>query len=60
MNCWKIEANGLMTITQGETETDAILAYVQDAGYCSVADAAGVCGQTEAQFIADLHIRPVK
>ena len=37
-------------------DAGAILAYVRDAGYASVAEAADVCGQNVADFMDDIKI----
>lgn len=39
-----------------ETEAEAILAYVRDAGYETVAEAAEVLGKSEADFVDGLII----
>ena len=57
---FKIEVGAIEAIYEGETEDAAILAYVHDAGYETVAKAAEVCGQTEDQFLADITISEVK
>jgi hypothetical protein len=56
MSTYRIEAGTLTAFYEAETESAAILAYVQDAGYSSVKEAAEVCGQTEQQFVGDLAI----
>lgn len=41
---------------KGATRDEAILAYVRDAGYESVADAAEALSQTEEEFLADIVV----
>lgn len=52
-----ITANGTeMGTYEAADRNAAILAYVHDAGYDSVADAAEAIGKTEAEFVAELHV----
>jgi hypothetical protein len=52
---FKITANGTeMGIYEGGDANTAILAYVKDAGYETVKEAAEVCGQTEDAFCGDI------
>ena len=41
---------------EGATRDEAILAYVRDAGYASVEDAAEALGQTREAFLADIDV----
>lgn len=53
----KIVANGTeMGIYQAENFIKAIAAYVSDAGYESIEDAADACGQTVDEFVSDLQV----
>jgi len=55
-----ILANGNdMGTYEGDSESAAILEYVKDSGYESVAYAASVLEQTEEKFLADIEIREV-
>lgn len=57
MATFTITANGIeMGTYEAADEQAAILAYVQDAGYSSVADAADVLCQTEDEFLADITV----
>ncbi len=52
-----ITANGTeMGTYEAADRNAAVLAYVQDAGYDSVAAAAEVLGKTEEEFVAELHV----
>ena len=58
MTTFLITANGVeMGSYEGATEREAIIAYVQDAGYETVAEAAAATGQTEAGFLAEIIVR---
>jgi|LakMenE01Jun11ns_1017448.scaffolds.fasta_scaffold9458515_3 hypothetical protein len=41
---------------EGATRDEAILAYVRDAGYASVEDAANALSMTPAAFLADIDV----
>ena len=41
-------------VYEAETKEAAILAYVKDAGYKTLADAADACNQTEDDFLDDI------
>lgn len=54
---FNITANGAeMGQYEGETADGAVLAYVNDAGYETVQQAADACGQTVDQFLADIEV----
>lgn len=58
MTAFLITANDVdMGTYEGATENEAIRAYVRDAGYETVAEAASATGQTEAQFLAEIVVR---
>lgn len=55
MATYTISASGTeMGSYSGASESEAIEAYVRDAGYKSVEHAADTLGQTVAQFLADV------
>ena len=57
MKSFTITANGAdMGTYQASGADAAILAYVQDAGYASVADAADALGTTEEEFLAEIAV----
>lgn len=57
MTSYTITANDVpMGSYKGATRDEAILAYVRDAGYASVADAAEALSQTEEEFLADIVV----
>jgi hypothetical protein len=57
MSSYTITANGkTMGTYEGATRDEAILAYVRDAGYASVEDAAETLGQTAEAFLAALVV----
>ncbi|QCL83359.1 hypothetical protein CFBP5875_01455 [Agrobacterium pusense] len=54
---WNISANGIpFGAYRGETEADAALAYVKDAGYASIEEAAEVVEKTFAEFMDGMEI----
>lgn len=54
---FQISANGTeMGVYEGDTERDAINAYVKDAGYGDVEIAAEACGQSVEEFLDDIAI----
>jgi len=56
MRIFKIIANDVeMGTYQAESFMEAVAAYVQDAGYKSIEDAAGACSQTVEEFLSDLQ-----
>lgn len=56
MKSFKIVANGTeMGTYKAADASAAIMAYVKDAGYKTVSAAADACGQTEADFLADIE-----
>lgn len=58
---YQITANGIEMGTYDAVSADAaILAYVNDAGYTTVADAAEVCGQSVDEFLADITATETK
>lgn len=58
---FQITANGTdMGQYEANSEAEAILAYVRDAGYETVEAAAEVCGQTAEQFLADIDIEAAR
>lgn len=57
MAAFTITANGTeMGTYEAADEQGAILAYVQDAGYSSIADAADALSQTEDEFLSDIAV----
>ncbi len=54
---FSIRANAISYDVDAPTRSDAIDAYVRDAGYGSVAEAAEVCGETTARFLDDIVVR---
>ncbi len=57
MGKYAISANGSdMGIYDGANSEEAIAAYIKNAGYETVAEAADVCGQSEDEFLADLVV----
>lgn len=60
MAIFAITANGtFMGEYAGIDRQDAITAYVQDAGYADISEAADVIGQTDEEFLADIHCEEV-
>ena len=57
MNTYKIIAGNTESVYSAETEAAAVAAYILDAGYSSIAEAADACGQTVDEFVADLTVR---
>ncbi len=57
MNAFTIQANAITTSVEAESTSGAILAYVRQAGYDAVSDAAAVCGQSEDAFVADIVVK---
>ena len=54
---YNISANGFfMGSYEADTEDEAILAYVRDAGYESIEQAAAVCGKSPEEFRAEITI----
>jgi len=53
---FKIEAWNSISNYKADTPEAAILAYVTDAGYSSIDDAADVCGQSVEEFLADITV----
>ena len=57
MTSYTITANGTtMGTYEGATRDEAILAYVRDAGYASVEDAAEALSMTREAFLADIDV----
>ncbi|MDD5062961.1 MAG: hypothetical protein PHN44_11850 [Candidatus Marinimicrobia bacterium] len=57
MRTFKIIANDVeMGAYQANSSMEAVAAYVQDAGYKSIEDAADVCKQTVEEFLGDLTV----
>jgi hypothetical protein len=57
MTSYTITANGTeMGSYEGATREDAVLAYVRDAGYASVEDAAEALSMTPEAFLADIDV----
>jgi anti-sigma regulatory factor (Ser/Thr protein kinase) len=50
MKAFTIHANAITTTVEAANEEAAILAYVRDAGYASIEDAAEVLGHTADEF----------
>lgn len=51
-----ITVNAIEASYEAETAEAAIAAYIRDAGYGSVEEAADVCGQSVEDFLADTHV----
>jgi len=60
MKTFKIDANAISATYEAANADAAVIAYVNDAGYATVASAAEACGQTEDEFLADLHVEQVE
>ena len=61
MNKYQIAANGTdMGDYEANSENDAILKYVNDAGYSTIEEAAEACGQTVEEFLADIAIEAAR
>jgi hypothetical protein len=56
MRGFAVHANAIVTDVDAPTRDAAIDAYVAEAGYASVAEAAAVCGQTRERFLEDIHV----
>ena len=60
MHRYQIEANGTdMGVFEGQSEDEAIAAYVSNAGYSDVATAAEVCGQTVEEFLDEISVTKI-
>lgn len=60
MTTYTITADGIdMGDYEGNTEAEAITAYVNDMGYATVAQAADVLGKTEAEFLAEITVTEI-
>lgn len=58
---FQIAANGIeMGAYAGANADEAISAYIADAGYDSIEDAADVLGQTVEAFLAEITVTEVK
>jgi hypothetical protein len=53
---YTITTGAIESTYSARDEAGAIMAYVNDAGYHTGADAAEACGQNEDEFIADLRV----
>lgn len=53
---YTITANAIEASYEAENSDAAILAYVIDAGYASIEEAAEVCGKSVEDFLADIHV----
>jgi hypothetical protein len=51
---YKIHTTAYEINYAAECRTTAILAYIHDAGYASISDAASVCDKSEAEFLANI------
>ena len=51
-----ISTDGYASSYSGDTEREAINAYVQEAGYTDLEDAAATLGQTTEEFLADIVV----
>jgi len=56
MTIFNISVGAVDSDYDAAEEAGAILAYVRDAGYASVAEAADVCGQNVADFMDNIKI----
>ena len=57
MTRYQIAANGTdMGIYEARSEDEAILKYINDAGYSTLQDAAEACNQTVDEFLDDIDI----
>ncbi len=56
MTTYTITAGVFEDTYEAADEAAAILAYVTDAGYASVEDAAAACGQTRGEFLDDIFV----
>jgi hypothetical protein len=57
MTSYTITAHGTeMGVYKGASRDEAVLAYVRDAGYETVEEAAEVLGQTVAEFLSDIAV----
>tara|TARA_R110000751_G_C13439812_1_gene442730 strand:- start:317 stop:496 length:180 start_codon:yes stop_codon:yes gene_type:complete len=54
MTNYKIHTTAYDIIYAAESRTAAIIAYVRDAGYATISDAASVCDKTEAEFLENI------
>lgn len=53
---YRISAGAIEMVVEADTAEEAVLVYVQDAGYASVEDAAEACSQTVERFLADVTV----
>lgn len=53
---FRISVNATEATFEADTADDAILAYVHEAGYRSIEDAADVCGQSVEEFLSDITV----
>lgn len=51
-----ITANAIKANYEGDTSEEALMGYINDAGYGSVEEAAKVCGQTAEQFLSEITV----
>lgn len=56
MTTYTIHANAITTTVEAANADDAIVAYVREAGYSSVNDAAEACNQSVDDFLADITV----
>ena len=57
---FKIAAGAIESEYEAANEQAAILAYVNDAGYSSVEDAADACSQSVDEFLADITVTVIR
>ncbi len=60
MKTFAITANAIEAEYEAADADAAILAYVNDAGYATVEDAAEACDQSADDFLADIHVIEVR
>ena len=56
MTTFTITANAIETSVEADDADGAVLAYVRDAGYASVEEAAEVCGQSVDAFLSGITV----
>lgn len=57
MRGFTIHANAIVADVETPTPDAAIEAYVGEAGYASIVEAAEACGQTPERFLEDIHVK---
>lgn len=56
MTKFVISTGVIVSEHEGATENEAIAAFVADAGYASVEDAAAACDKSVEEFLAAIHV----